>query len=421
MRLNFTRRRIRPRHRKSKKHRLVRKQGHTRTTLEASLCLEMERNISSNFSSEVSATNVSKRDLRCSHFSELFFDIGNFSTPYLVNFALNIPLSVIGILGNLLVLLAIRKITSLHMPSRVLLGNLVLTDLCVGAIVQPSYMAYLFTKVNSGFSSLSCWSAIVSNIFASTLACCSFMTLTAISLDRQIALYYHVKYRTIVTTKRVLLVIAMIWLVSVLWGTSWQWCFACHYPICIAIMSICMPLSTFAYVKIYLGLRQRQKQRRNQLGPQHHGSSSSLAKYRSTAISMVIVYVLLLLCYTPYLCLVLLVELDGLTIFRLRILEYASSLTFFNSAFNPVVYCWRIREVRAFCLRTARKVFCVRRAEIHEGSANVIPTRNSLAWPRSRNAAQVAAVESTAIVSTRCNQESIQEDGDVLSTVHLSH
>ena len=63
--------------------------------MEASLCLGMKRNISNNFSSEVSATNVSKWDLRCSHFSELFFDIGNFSTPYLVNFALNIPLSVI--------------------------------------------------------------------------------------------------------------------------------------------------------------------------------------------------------------------------------------------------------------------------------------------------------------------------------------
>ena len=287
----------------------------------------------------------------CSHFSTFYFEIaGNNSAPYLVNFWLNFATCLVGALGNALVLFAIRKITSLHRPSKLLLSNLVLADIVMCSLSQPSYMAYLYTKVTRGPSSVSCWSANVANVSVTTLACVSFMTLAVISVDRYVATFYSTRYRRVINTKRVAVVLVVIWTASFVWGTSWHWCFACHYPIALAIMGICMPLSSFCYMKIFLKLRRQQKQRENQLG------NARSDRYRSTSIGLVTVYVLMLVLYTPFLCLVLLIEGDGTSIERLLILEYASTLSFFSSAFNPFVYCWRIRDVKLVILDCARKV-----------------------------------------------------------------
>ena len=49
----------------------------------------------------------------------------------------NIPLSITAFLGNALIIVALQKLTSLHPPSKLLLGCLASTDLCVGLITQP--------------------------------------------------------------------------------------------------------------------------------------------------------------------------------------------------------------------------------------------------------------------------------------------
>ena len=53
---------------------------------------------------------------------------------------LNIPFSVTAILGNLLIIIALQKPSSLNPPSKFLLGCLASTDLCVGHIVQPLFV-----------------------------------------------------------------------------------------------------------------------------------------------------------------------------------------------------------------------------------------------------------------------------------------
>ena len=39
--------------------------------------------------------------------------------------------------GNLLIIVALQKVTSIHPPSKLLFSCLALTDLCVGIILQP--------------------------------------------------------------------------------------------------------------------------------------------------------------------------------------------------------------------------------------------------------------------------------------------
>ena len=54
---------------------------------------------------------------------------------------INLLLGITAIVGNTVILIALHKETSLHRPSKVLLRNLVASDLCVG-FVQLAFGAY---------------------------------------------------------------------------------------------------------------------------------------------------------------------------------------------------------------------------------------------------------------------------------------
>ena len=65
---------------------------------------------------------------------------------------LNIFLSITALLENFLILFALKKEFSLHPPSKFLLRNLGITDLCVGLIVEPLYVTLLVSAVNEHWS-----------------------------------------------------------------------------------------------------------------------------------------------------------------------------------------------------------------------------------------------------------------------------
>ena len=62
--------------------------------------------------------------------------------------ALNISLSITAFLGNTLILIALKKETSLHPSSKVLFRSLATTDLCVGIAAEPLAVVYLMSVVN---------------------------------------------------------------------------------------------------------------------------------------------------------------------------------------------------------------------------------------------------------------------------------
>ena len=49
----------------------------------------------------------------------------------------NIPLSIVAFLGNAPIIAALRTVSCCHPPSKVLLGGLACSDLCIGLITQP--------------------------------------------------------------------------------------------------------------------------------------------------------------------------------------------------------------------------------------------------------------------------------------------
>ena len=168
---------------------------------------------------------------------------------------MNVLLALVTTVANILVLWALRENTSLHLPSKLLLGNLVVTDLGVGIAAQPMFVAFLVAKVK-GFSG-NCFIYASFGISVSIPACVSLLTVTAISLDRYIALYFHLRYRNIVTTKRVSLVLALIWLFAGIYASLLLWKPRLWDYLGFTVISISFIVCTLFYSMIYRGLRHQ--------------------------------------------------------------------------------------------------------------------------------------------------------------------
>ena len=133
---------------------------------------------------------------------------------------LNIFVSITAVFGNALILVALYKESSLHSPSKVLLSNLAATDLCVGLIIEPLTVIYLMSVVNEHWN-ICRYLAVTGSVISVILFAVSLLTLTAISVDRLLALLLGLGYKQVVTLKRAYVIVVTFWLVSIaLTGTS---------------------------------------------------------------------------------------------------------------------------------------------------------------------------------------------------------
>ena len=138
-------------------------------------------------------------------------NISNFETIVVINCILNVPLILTSITGNALVLAAILKTPSLcSVPSITFLCSLASTDLLVGLLGQPFYIASELYHSTGGPRSK------VEALISASLCGVSLATITAISVDRLLALHYHMTYPNLMTTKRAMYASASLWFLSVL-------------------------------------------------------------------------------------------------------------------------------------------------------------------------------------------------------------
>ena len=127
--------------------------------------------------------------------------IGKVHSELIFLSALNTFLSITAFLENILILVALHKDTSLHPPSKLLFRNLAITDLFVGITAEPLYVVYWMSEVRERWDV--CFYVLLSGLSASYILCAvSLSTMTAISVDRLLALSLGLRYRQVVTFKR---------------------------------------------------------------------------------------------------------------------------------------------------------------------------------------------------------------------------
>ena len=233
-----------------------------------------------------------------------------------------------------------------------------MSDLSVGA--QPIFVTYSIARIKRQ-PALFCSSAVALTIAGYCLCTVSFLTLTALSLDRCIALHFHFRYKVIVIVKRVTSLLIFIWLSGISYGASFLWSPTFVEYFSIVIIAVGLFISTFVYFKIYRVTRRHQAQIHAQVQlqvGQEEGNSLNMAQYKKTFLNMLLIYGIFLFCYLPYLVVRAVVVNTGLTPYTQSILEFTLVLLLLNSSLNPFIYCWRFQQIRSTVKETIRKMCC---------------------------------------------------------------
>ena len=284
----------------------------------------------------------------CQNVSSSVLFAAKLQSTYIAVNVINGVCSFVAVAGNVVMILAFIRNSSLRTPSFLLLCSLSISDLGVGLICQPLYIALRVaeTKVDR---QLSCKLSIAYSSFTGCLATLSFLTITAISFDRFLAVHLGLKYRGVVKVKRMKVAIFVLWLVAMMLGMTYALNSSIFFPLIIGIICLCLTFATFNYLaiarKLYAHSAQLQAHNSDvKDGKQCH--SFNLGQYKKTLKSMLYVYGAFLICYLPYMCCVITMKVFGPSSTVYGVYLVTVTILLANSAINPCLYYWRITELR---------------------------------------------------------------------------
>ena len=275
--------------------------------------------------------------------------VQEFSENYMIVIRfINLFFCCTAVLGNSSILLTIWKTSSLHSVSNILLSSLAVSDLSIGLVVQPIFVAHLENLATTD-------GLLYFNILGSVSCTVSFYSVTAIAVDRLLAVQLHLRYEAEVTPFRATVIVIIIWIYAALFSVFWLLNFYLVFKM-ISIVIIFFAV----HLKIYLIVlrHQRQIQRQLQLQQQDANNENILRvkRFVRSAVNIFLLYILLLSCYMPF-------AVYHQLIFVNR--GYAASnvyittmtLVFLNSSLNPLFYSWRDGEIRTALKQFYRRCF----------------------------------------------------------------
>ena len=198
----------------------------------------------------------------------------------------------------------------------------------------------------------------VCGVSSVSLYAISVLTLTAISADRLLALSLRRRYRHVVTLRRVRVVIICIWLI----GSSAGIIRLCRVDISLreitVVVTISLVISFFCYTRIHLRLRHQQAQVQNHFRQRKVNVGRiplNIARYKKIVSSILWVKVALLGCFVPF---VVVAVLDANRSKVQGPWLATITLVYFNSSLNPILYCWKIKEIKESVKDTIKNLSC---------------------------------------------------------------
>ncbi|KAK2560051.1 Adenosine receptor A2b [Acropora cervicornis] len=262
---------------------------------------------------------------------------------------LNFGFCPVATLGNALAIRALWKASSLPPNLRKLLLSLAFCDLVVGLFAHPT-LAAVFVISAALKVNVQCQPILtISLIGTFCVAWASFLNVTAIAVDRLLAISLHLRYAELVTSKRVTIILVAIWLISCVFSLV-----PLKYFVAAPILgSSGFLLTTFACVYVYIVARYHQNQIQAQF-QQQNAQVIVLLRERKSALNVMYINIVFVACYLPKLCSMF---YDAITGNSAVLTPFAVFFALFNSSLNPLVYCWRLREVRQIMKDTLKKFF----------------------------------------------------------------
>ena len=188
----------------------------------------------------------------------------------------------------------------------------------------------------------------------------SLLTLSAISIDRLLScLMLGLRYRQVVTLKRTRLIIITLWVLPAGVATTKLFGgFRITSRFGAIVTPLCLVTSTFSHTKIFLTLRRHQSQVQDHVQQPNQTNQLNIARFRKAVSTALWLQFTLIVCYLPGAMPLNLISKSELSSSFTVAASYTTTLFFLNSSLNPILYCWKIDELRQAMKETIRGILC---------------------------------------------------------------
>lgn len=244
------------------------------------------------------------------------------------------------VVGNGLVIVALLRKESLRTPTNILICILALSDCFTGMFFIPLFMAYLSSLEN--FQSCS----LLGAVFANGWICCgsSFLAMLAVSIERYLALFLHLKYESFATVRKAIFSGVVSWLIPILAALLYVLgYFAVSIIASVIFLLPGLMTIAFIYLKIFRLVRRHSLQIHSH---EHSGNIAHTTRQRKLAVTMALVVGVSFLCYLPIVFGIIVAMAINFTVASKEALGFCSFLFTISSFCNPFIYCHRNQEIR---------------------------------------------------------------------------
>lgn len=267
---------------------------------------------------------------------------------FLMAITLNIASCPFTILMNVLVIVAVKTRRQLQTNYNVLLACLAVTDLLVGVFVQPIFAVALITVLKGSLTYYCQFFVTFSKLLFIPFAA-SLFHLALLSAERYAAMKFPFRYPDFVTTFRIKIAVSFSWLACIVNALPYTGVIATVVgPIYFTFRVLSVATIVYFHISVYIVTRRHEKQiQAEQVSPE--ALAKFLEEKRALKTTTIIIGVFLL-CYLPFVVIgtvrgdLLKKSLVSVTLSLLQPLLLSSSLI--NSLCNPLVYCFRNKELR---------------------------------------------------------------------------
>ena len=289
--------------------------------------------------------------------------IKGFFSTLVANCFFNAFLLLTAMVLNIITIQALRKISSFPKPLKTLLLSLAVSDLGVGLLVHPLYIVLLVMNIEQNTNNRIFIMVSKAKLISGHLLCvASFLGIIALTVDRFLAIHLHLRYQELVTHRRVVTVVISVWV--------WSSCFSLFVLnrvlenvlaiINATIGAVCLTTTGFIYCKIYSIVRHHTNQihalQLQPVGQNQNGELANAVRLK-TALATFYVYVVFVVCFLPFMCVNAAYQIYGESELGLHLLYYSRTLMYLNSSLNPLVYCWKMRNIRQAVISVLRNIF----------------------------------------------------------------
>ena len=254
------------------------------------------------------------------------------------------------ILFNTMIIVVIAKKPSLQTNSNILLSSLAVADLVVGAVFQPlTIIIGAFGSYDDNPPVFLCTLDVINVFVLYSASWSSLCLLTAIAWERKARISENLNYATNVSRKRIKQLIFASWMSVLLFlapGLMYlagvKETYVIILDIAIAILPVVfLLLIVYYYVSIFIKTREVVIHPTNE-----NISQIAIAKYeKQIAVTTALLTLVLLICYLPAIV-VHIVFYFFPVFYTTSFIYWSMTLMELNSLANPLLYCFRNRQIR---------------------------------------------------------------------------